>query len=77
MTGVQTCALPIYVTLNPPVKVENILPHFSDTKPKIGIRKIEYSYDSNFMATKNDNMPNVLFIWEMMGMTLHTVSIQS
>lgn len=66
-----------YVTLNPPVKVENILPHFSDTKPKIGIRKIEYSYDSNFMATKNDNMPNVLFIWEMMGMNLHTVIIQS
>ena len=65
-----------YITVNPPVEVTNKMPHTTDVRPKMGIRKVEYSYDSAFMATKNDNMPNTLFIWEMMGMNLHTVIIQ-
>ena len=34
-----------------------------------------FSYDNNFLATKNDNMPNVLFIWDLNIMFLQTVLI--
>ena len=43
--------------------------------PKIGIGKMAFSYDNNFIATKNDNMPNVLFIWDLNSMNLKTVLI--
>ena len=48
---------------------------FNDKMPKIGISKMSFSYDSNFLATKNDNMPNVLFIWNLNTMNLQTVLI--
>lgn len=65
-----------YVSSDPPIQLENKMPMSSDVKPKMGVKKQEYSYDSNFLATKNENMPNVLFIWETMGMNLQTVIIQ-
>ena len=34
-----------------------------------------FSYDNNFLATKNENMPNVLFIWDLNLMNLKTVLI--
>ena len=70
-----------YIELKPPVdlKCENIYIKgknlFNDKMPKIGISKISFSYDNNFLATKNDNMPNVLFIWNLYTMNLQTVLI--
>ena len=43
--------------------------------PNIGISKMAFSYDNYFLATKNDNMPNVLFIWDLNSMNLQTVLI--
>jgi len=70
-----------YVELKPPIdlKVENIYLKgknlFNEKLPKIGIGKMAFSYDNNFIATKNDNMPNVLFIWDLNSMNLKTVLI--
>ena len=70
-----------YIELKPPIdlKSENIYLKgknlFNDKMPKIGISKMSFSYDNNFLATKNDNMPNVLFIWELNLMNLFTVLI--
>ena len=70
-----------YVELKPPIdlKSENIYIKgtnlFNNTLPKIGIGKIAFSYDNNYIATKNDNMPNVLFIWDLNYMSLQTVLI--
>ena len=70
-----------YVELKPPIdlKSENIYIKgsnlFNDKLPKIGIGKMAFSYDNNFLATKNDNMPNVLFIWDLNIMFLQTVLI--
>jgi len=70
-----------YVELKPPIdlKSENIYIKgtnlFNNTLPKIGIGKIAFSYDNNYLATKNDNMPNVLFIWDLNYMSLQTVLI--
>ena len=70
-----------YVELKPPIdlKSENIYIKgsnlFNDKLPKIGVGKLAFSYDNNFLATKNDNMPNVLFIWDLNVMLLQTVLI--
>ena len=70
-----------YIELEPPIdlKNENIYIKgknlFNDKMPNIGISKISFSYDNYFLATKNDNMPNVLFIWDLNIMNLQTVLI--
>ena len=70
-----------YVELKPPIdlKSENIYIKgsnlFNDKLPKIGIGKMAFSYDNNFLATRNDNMPNVLFIWDLNIMFLQTILI--
>ena len=70
-----------YIELKPPIdlKGENIYLKgknlFNDKLPKIGIGKMAFSYDNNFLATKNENMPNVLFIWDLNLMNLKTVLI--
>ena len=66
-----------YVSVEPPVDfIKSTSPMTNDVNPKMGVCKMEYSYDSCFLATRNDNMMNVVFIWELMGMNLHTVIIQ-
>ena len=48
-----------------------------DTKNhKFGISLISFSYDNKFLCTKNENVPNVLFIWDMNSLQLYTVLIQ-
>ena len=65
-----------YISVEPPIEIKSTSPMTNDVNPKMGVCKMEFSYDSNFLATKNDNTSNVLFIWELMGMNLHTVIIQ-
>ena len=70
-----------YVELKPPIdlKTENVYIKgtmlYNDKLPKIGVGKMAFSYDNNYLATKNDNMPNVLFIWDLNFMSLQTVLI--
>ena len=70
-----------YIELKPPIdlKNENIYIKgknlFNDTMPKIGVNQMDFSPDNIFLATKNDNMPNVLFIWDLNLMKLQTVLI--
>ena len=70
-----------YVELKPPIDLKSENNYikgtnlYNDKLPKIGIRKMAFSYDNNYLATKNDNMPNVLFIWDLNFMSLQTVLI--
>ena len=70
-----------YIELKPPIdlKSENIYIKgsnlFNDKLPKIGISKMAFSNDNNYLKKKNDNMPNVLFIWDLNIMSLQTVLI--
>ena len=65
-----------YISVEPPIEIKSTSPMTNDANPKMGVHKMEFSYDSNFLATRNENTSNVLFIWELMGMNLHTVIIQ-
>ena len=70
-----------YIELKPPIELKNENLYlkgkylFNDKMPKIGISQISFSYDGYYLATKNDNMPNVLFIWNLIAMNLQTVLI--
>jgi len=44
--------------------------------PPVGISEMNWSFDSNFLACKNDNFPNVLFVWQISSLSLHTIIIQ-
>ena len=71
-----------YVQIKPPIDLrnENILKnknnYMNDKVPKIGINKMAFSFDNYFLATKNDKMPNILFIWDINQMNLQFVLIQ-
>ena len=72
-----------YVQINPPIDLikENILKnknnnYVNDKSPRIGISKMAFSFDNYFLATKNDKMPNILFIWDINQMNLQFVLIQ-
>lgn len=38
--------------------------------PPTGVRLIEWSYDSQFMATKVESMPNAVWVWDMTTLQL-------
>lgn len=65
-----------YIDIQPPVKLPIIKPNTDKPYPLIGIGECNWSYDSNYFATRNDNMPNVLWIWQISNLSLHTVIIQ-
>ena len=70
-----------YIQLKPPInlKKENLYiarnNYSTDKSPKIGVSKMAFSFDNIFLATKNDNMPNLVFIWDLNQMNLQTVLI--
>ena len=69
-----------YVQLKPPIdlRIENVLKskNINDKSTRIGISKMAFSFDNYFLATKNDKMPNILFIWDLNQMSLQFVLIQ-
>lgn len=60
-----------------PVKLNYIKPAYDKPNPMIGISELSWSFDSNFVATKNDAIPNVLWIWQISCLSLYMVTIQS
>ena len=65
-----------FINIQPPIKLDNIVPNVIDENPKIGIRKFQFSYDSNFIASLTDDIDNTIFIWDLYNLNLHTVIIQ-
>ena len=74
--------LEFIIQIKPPIDLrnENILKnknnYINDKVPKIGISKMAFSFDNYFLATKNDKIPNILFIWDINQMNLQFVLIQ-
>lgn len=51
-------------------------PTYDKPNPLIGISEISWSYDSLFFATKNDNIPNVVWIWQVSNLSLYSIAVQ-
>ena len=43
--------------------------------PPLGVQKMEWSYTSHYLATRCDNMPTTLWIWDMTTLELASVLI--
>ena len=66
-----------YVNSEMPLKLKR-LPFLSDkTLPPYGINLIEWSYDSNLIASVDESIPNVVWIWDANQLCLKAVLIQS
>lgn len=61
----EICSLPIQI---PVVK-----PDPDRANPKIGVSTLAFSPDSRYLATKNDNMASVVWVWDMQKMSLEAV----
>ena len=58
------------------LQIAAIKPDLDKPSPKIGVSCIEFSHDNRFMYTRNDSMPNILWIWDMNKFKLTNVLIQ-
>ncbi|CAH8496921.1 unnamed protein product [Schistosoma turkestanicum] len=54
-----------YKLVNDPVTIQSIKPDPNQPFPKIGVGLTEFSPDGRFLATRNDNCPNVIWIWSI------------
>ena len=45
--------------------------------PPTGVSHIEWSYTTHFMATRCDNMPSTVWVWDMTSLELCSVLIHS
>ncbi|NWQ83772.1 WRP73 protein, partial [Columbina picui] len=56
-----------------PVSLQYIKPVADRANPKMGIGMLAFSPDNCFLATKNDNIPNAVWIWDIQKLKLFVV----
>jgi WD40 repeat protein len=66
-----------YKMLEPPVTLTISKKALSKDNPLSGngVSLVSWSYDSKYLATKNDNTPNCVFIWDVSALRLTVVLI--
>ncbi|KAK2165292.1 hypothetical protein LSH36_52g03026 [Paralvinella palmiformis] len=65
-----------YDILEDTVQLPAVKPDLNRANPKMGVGTLAFSPDSRYIYTRNDNMPCVLWIWEMTTLDLCVVLIQ-
>ena len=66
-----------FVIQEMPFQVPSIRPDPEKPNPKLGVGTVLFSQDNCFMATKNDNMPNVIWIWNLKKLKLDSMLVLS
>lgn len=56
-----------------PVSLNYIKPVADKANPKVGVGMLAFSADNCFLATKNDNIPNAVWIWDIRKLKLAVV----
>ncbi|XP_032903692.1 WD repeat-containing protein WRAP73 isoform X2 [Amblyraja radiata] len=62
-----------YEICQPPVQVPIVKPDPDRANPKLGVGMIAFSPDNRFLATRNDNMPNTVWIWDVQKLKQYVV----
>ncbi|KAJ3106075.1 WD repeat-containing protein wrap73 [Phlyctochytrium planicorne] len=57
-----------YTIIQPPVTVFNEKVDLEKPNPKRGIGICEFSCDGQYLATRNDNMPRTVWIWDLVNL---------
>lgn len=60
-----------------PFQVPGIRPDPEKPNPKLGVGTMIFSQDNSYIATKNDNNPNVVWIWNMKTLKLDSLLVLS
>nr|XP_056721356.1 WD repeat-containing protein WRAP73 isoform X1 [Euleptes europaea] len=56
-----------------PISLHHVKPAVDRANPRIGVGMLAFSSDNCFLATRNDNIPNAVWIWDMQKMKLFVV----
>ncbi|XP_033103905.1 WD repeat-containing protein WRAP73-like [Anneissia japonica] len=59
-----------------PVQIPVVKPDPDKPNPKIGVSMVSFSPDNKYMASKNENMPNALWIWDVQKLTQVVLMLQ-
>ncbi|CAA2997769.1 WD repeat-containing WRAP73 [Olea europaea subsp. europaea] len=65
-----------YDVMEVPITLPSLKPPADKPNPKQGIGLMSWSSDSQYICTRNDNMPTVLWIWEVHHLELAAILIQ-
>ncbi|XP_064779235.1 WD repeat-containing protein WRAP73 [Oncorhynchus masou masou] len=60
-----------------PVQVPVVKPDLDRANPKVGVSSMAFSSDNRYLATKNDNMACVVWVWDMQRLGLLAVLEQT
>ncbi|XP_057778536.1 uncharacterized protein LOC130997287 [Salvia miltiorrhiza] len=74
--AVETCIQVRYDVLEVPVTLPTQKPPADKPNPKQGIGLMSWSSDSQFMCTRNDSMPTVVWVWDVQRLELAAILIQ-
>ncbi|CAL8252237.1 unnamed protein product [Arctogadus glacialis] len=66
-----------YEISQPPFQIPVVKPDLDRANPKVGVSSLAFSADSRYLATKNDNMASVVWVWDMQKMSLEAVLEQT
>ncbi|XP_071487099.1 WD repeat-containing protein WRAP73-like [Diadema antillarum] len=58
------------------MQVPSVKPDPDKANPKIGISLLSFSPDNRYMVSKNDNMPNALWIWDVQKLAQSAMLLQ-
>nr|XP_012316411.1 WD repeat-containing protein WRAP73 isoform X2 [Aotus nancymaae] len=62
-----------YEIASVPVSLQTLKPVTDRANPKIGIGMLAFSPDSYFLATRNDNVPSAVWVWDIQKLRLFAV----
>ncbi|XP_043531980.1 WD repeat-containing protein WRAP73 [Chiloscyllium plagiosum] len=57
----------------PPVELLVVKPDADRANPKLGVGMLAFSPDNRFLATRNDNLPNTVWIWDVQKLKQYVV----
>eukprot|EP00117_Sycon_ciliatum_P036074 scpid57065/ scgid27219/ WD repeat-containing protein WRAP73; WD repeat-containing protein 8; WD repeat-containing protein antisense to TP73 gene len=59
------------------VRLLEVKPDPEKPNPRLGVGLAKFSVDSVYLATRNDNQPNTVWIWDMLRLTLVALLMQT
>ncbi|KAK9816843.1 hypothetical protein WJX72_005821 [[Myrmecia] bisecta] len=65
-----------YVVCELPARVQSQKVPVDKPNPRVGVGHMAFSTDCQYVTTRNDNMPNALWVWDVARMELASVLLQ-
>lgn len=62
-----------YEIASVPVTLQTLKPATDRANPRMGVGMLAFSADSYFLATRNDSVPNAVWVWDMQKLRLFVV----